>query len=212
VAERRNWGPIALFVGTGAAVLLIIGFGVWPLISSHFKPSWHDQARAIPGIVDYVDPDSPNYDAAVTQRNHQTGDLSYNESPPVGGNHNPYWQNCMGDVYTAQIADEHAVHAMEHGTVWITYNPDLPQAQIDQLAGKIRNLEYTMMSPYPGLDAPISLQAWGFQLKVQSADDGRIDDFIHDLRLNDTQEPGAACSGGITDTGATPVALDGSGM
>ena len=38
------------------------------------------------------------------------------------------------------------------------------------------------MSPYPGLDAPISLQAWGYQLKVDNADDPRIDDFIKALR------------------------------
>ena len=46
-----------------------------------------------------------------------------------------------------------------------------------------------LMSPYPGLDAPISLQAWGYQLKVDNADDGRIDEFINALRKNATSEP-----------------------
>ena len=41
-----------------------------------------------------------------------------------------------------------------------------------------------MMSPFEGLDKPISLQAWGYQLKVDNADDGRIDEFIKALRVN----------------------------
>jgi hypothetical protein len=65
------------------------------------------------------------------------------------------------------------------------------------------------MSPYPGLDKPISLQAWGYQLKVDSAGDGRINDFIKDLRQNASQEPGTPCSTGnyITSTGTTPKDL-----
>jgi hypothetical protein len=117
----------------------------------------------------------------------------------------------MGDVYTAQIADEHAVHSLEHGAVWITYKPDLPQDQIDRLAQRVRDVPYMLMSPHPDLDSPISLQSWGYQLKVDDANDSRIDDFIRALRLNNTQEPGAICSGGITDTSPTPFDL-GDGM
>ena len=125
-------------------------------------------------------------------------------TPPAGGPHNDRWQNCMGDVYPAEIAKEHAVHSLEHGTVWITYDPGLPQDQIDALAAKVDGREYLMMSPYPGQPAPISLQAWGYQLTVDDAGDDRIDDFIAALRLNATQEAGATCSGGITDTASVP--------
>jgi hypothetical protein len=59
------------------------------------------------------------------------------------------------------------------------------------------------MAPYPGLDKPISLQAWGFQLKVDNADDSRIDDFITNLKQNASVEPGAVCSSGVTDQGIT---------
>jgi hypothetical protein len=60
------------------------------------------------------------------------------------------------------------------------------------------------MSPYPGLDAPVSLQAWGYQLKLGAATDPRIDQFITALRIKAAPEPGAACSGGVTATGTTP--------
>jgi hypothetical protein len=110
----------------------------------------------------------------------------------------------MGDVYDAPIANEHAVHSLEHGAVWITYRPDLPKDQVDKLAAKVRGKEFMLMSPYEGLDSKISLQAWGYQLKVNSATDGRVDDFIKALRKNATMEPQAGCSGGITATGTTP--------
>ncbi len=209
VAERRNWGPIFLYSATGLVALLIIGFGAWPIIQKSLEAPWQEQAAGISGIVNYLDPASPTYNQASTLANHQPGDLNYEVTPPVGGNHNSYWQQCMGNVYTSQIADEHAVHSLEHGAVWVTYSPDLPQDQIDRLAERVRDREYLLMSPHPGLDSPISLQAWGYQLKVDDANDGRIDDFINALRINATQEPDATCSGGITDASPTPINLGG---
>lgn len=34
------------------------------------------------------------------------------------------------------------------------------------------------MSPYPSLNAPIALTAWGKQVKAQDAADGRVDAFL----------------------------------
>jgi hypothetical protein len=60
------------------------------------------------------------------------------------------------------------------------------------------------------LDKPISLQAWGFQLKVDNANDSRIQDFINDLRQSASVEPGATCSTGVTEQGiSTPLNLSG---
>src|SRR6266498_3919102 len=99
---------------------------------------------------------------------------------------------------------EHAAHSMEHGAVWITYNPDkLSKDQVEVLAKKVRGQEYLLMSPYPGLDKAVSLQAWGYQLKVDKVDDGRIDQFIKLMRKSAGIET-AQCSGGITETGTTP--------
>jgi hypothetical protein len=111
----------------------------------------------------------------------------------------------MGDVYPAEIPKEQAVHSLEHGAVWVTYRPDLAQDQIDALTEKVSGRGFMLMSPFPGQDKPISLQAWGYQLKVDSADDDRIDEFVSALRQNATQEPGVGCSGGATDTGTVPA-------
>ena len=203
VSQERAWGPIALFVAVGLLAAAIIGYGAWA-VYTNAKP-WEERAEAIDGIVNYrkSDPD------LVGQRNHVKGSVSYSVLPPVAGDHNSYWQNCMGDVYDAPIANEHAVHSLEHGAVWITYRPDLPKDQVEILAEKVRGTEYMLMSPFEGLDAPISLQAWGYQLKVNNANDDRIDEFIKALRQNANIEPGASCAGGITATGTTPRDLDG---
>lgn len=198
VSQGRSWGPIAMFVAVGVLAVGIIGYGSW----AAFKGSqpWADKAADISGIVNYRD----NPDKTLTEANHAWGPLTYKLTPPVGGNHNYNWQNCMGDVYDAPIANEHAVHAMEHGAVWVAYKSGLPADQVETLASKVRGNEYMLMSPIDNLDHNVSLQAWGYQLKLDSVDDGRIDEFISALRQNATVEAGATCSGGITATGTTP--------
>jgi hypothetical protein len=200
VNQGRNWGPIALFTVVGVIALGIIGFGGYQ-VYQHGK-TWEDRAAAIPGIVNYRKSNPKMLD----YQQHQNGPIKYSVLPPVGGTHNPNWQRCLGDVYDAPIADEHAVHSEEHGAIWITYRPDLPKAQVEELAKKVKGHDFTLMSPFPGLDKPISLQTWGYQLKVDKASDPRIDQFIKALREVSSREPGATCSSGayITETGTTP--------
>ncbi len=118
-----------------------------------------------------------------------TGDL-----PPVGGVHHDAWQTC--GIYTEPIAAENAVHSIEHGAVWITYQLDLPVAQISHLQNLVRGEPYLLLSPYPGQRSPVVLTAWGIQLEVTSAEDERIKTFIQRYRLGpSTPERGGACSG-----------------
>jgi hypothetical protein len=202
VNKGRNWGPIVLFTVVGLVAAGIIGFGAYEVHQNGL--GWQAKADGISGIIDYR-----KTDAAMLTRNHKFGVLKYKVNPPVGGDHNPNWQRCQGDVYTAQIPSENAVHSLEHGAVWITYRPDLPQAQVDALKAKVQGNDFMLMSPYPNLDSPISLQAWGFKLKVDNASDKRIDAFIRDLRQNAAMEPNTPCSTGsyVTGTGATPYDL-----
>ncbi len=62
------------------------------------------------------------------------------------------------------------IHSLEHGAVWITYQPTLPQDQIDSLKALAEGDPYMMMSPYEGLPAPIVLTAWDHQLQMQAFD------------------------------------------
>jgi hypothetical protein len=130
-------------------------------------------------------------------RGHVSGPVDYPQTPPNSGDHNVTPQQCA--VYTEPIAPEHAVHSLEHGAVWLTYNDDVPDDQVAELASKIQGEAYGLMSPVPEQSSPINLSAWGRRLSVESADDKRIDDFIRGYTAGpQTPEPGAACIGNTT--------------
>jgi hypothetical protein len=130
---------------------------------------------------------------------HPTGDVDYEQSPPAGGPHNPVWQNC--GYYDQPVRDENAVHSLEHGAVWITYSPDLPQDQVTELQNIAQGQSYILVSPYPGLDSPVVASAWGKQVALDGTGDPDLESFIKAYRLGpQTPEPGAVCTGG---TGAT---------
>ena len=201
VSQGRNWGPIWMFSAAGLVAVLIVGFGAFQLIKKANQPSWQVRAAGISGIQNYL-VSNPDWFKVPAEGNHKAGVLSYPTSPPVGGIHNPYWQNCMGDVYAAEIPKEQATHSMEHGAVWVTYNPSLPKDQVAELAKKVNGKSFMLMSPYPGLDKPISLQAWGYQLKVDDGTDPRVARFVSTYRENPDSTP--ELDGSCVNPGFTP--------
>ncbi|MFJ3333383.1 DUF3105 domain-containing protein [Streptomyces sp. NPDC086766] len=130
-------------------------------------------------------------------RTHVNTPVTYPMHPPVGGNHNPVWLNCNGDVYTQPVKDENAVHSLEHGAVWVTYTSKAAKSDVQALAAKVKKTPYTLMSPYENQAAPLMLSAWGHQLAVKSADDPAVDKFFAGyVQGKQTPEPGASCTGG----------------
>jgi hypothetical protein len=139
------------------------------------------------------------YDRVTTfgglSRNHTNSAVHYAQTPPVGGDHNPVWQNC--GYYAQPIHSENAVHSMEHGAVWITYRPDLPKDQVDTLASLARGRPFVLVSPYSGLPAPVVASAWGVQEWFHTAGDSGLSQFVGTYSQGpQTPEPGAACTGG----------------
>jgi hypothetical protein len=87
---------------------------------------------------------------------------------------------------------------MEHGAVWITYQPELPDDDVAVLRDLVRDQTYLLLTPYPELKSPVVLSAWGIQLEVDSVHDEKVEEFIDTYRLGpQTPEFGAACSGGV---------------
>jgi predicted small secreted protein len=128
-------------------------------------------------------------------RDHTKEPVDYPQSPPVGGPHNPIWQNC--GFYSKPVRDENAVHSMEHGAVWITYAPDLPKDRVEKIKS-LTQKSYVLASPYPGLPAPLVASAWGKQLRLNSTNDPRLEQFVRAYRQGpQTPEPGAPCRGGV---------------
>jgi hypothetical protein len=154
---------------------------------------------------------------------HVPGPVKYAVLPPVGGPHNATWMNA--GVYTKPVPSERAVHNLEHGAVWITYNPDLPKAQIALLVAFVgrqsmipenepsspgQENRYVDLSPWAtnSLPSPIVISSWGYQLRVNSPTDPRLQVFVDTFRHNAkyTPEFGAAVDGIPIETGGRPAA------
>jgi hypothetical protein len=187
VTPQRPWGLIAAAIAVAVFAVAVLTYAVVKVNAANA-----DKVESVDDIAGVK-----TYDYPAGQQ-HVDTPVDYSESPPVGGPHAPppSWADCTGTVYTVDIRHENAVHSLEHGAVWITYNPDqVKQSDIDTLAKLVENKSGRMMSPYAGLDSPISIQAWGHQLKLDSAGDKRIKQFADFLTLNNdfTPEPGASC-------------------
>jgi hypothetical protein len=138
---------------------------------------------------------------------HKEGPQSYPDVasvPPVGGDHSATPQTCQ--VYTDAIPNERAVHSLEHGAVWITYQPSLAKGEVDKLKKLVDGDPSRMLSPYPGLKKPISVQAWEHRILADKASDGRIKEFVELFTAGpQTPERGASCQGS-TETGPLTAA------
>lgn len=117
-------------------------------------------------IVDTKDVDAAHVEGAVDYGTDQ---------PPAAGKMANASVPC-GTAYPTPPPTEQVMHSLEHGAVWITYRPDLPEEQVQGLAGRARGS--VIVSPWEGLDTPVSVQAWARTLTVESVDDPRIDQFI----------------------------------
>lgn len=138
------------------------------------------------------------WNSKLTQ-NHVTKTVDYPMEPPVGGDHNQVWMNCNGDVYSKAINNMNAVHSLEHGAVWVTYNSKASDADVKALAEKVKKTPYTLMSPVEDQKDPIMLSAWGHQRTVTSASDPNVGKFFETyVQGKQTPEPGAACTNGLS--------------
>jgi hypothetical protein len=166
----------------GAVVLGIIALGY--LLYANLRGP--EPPEPIAGVVDHEHQDRGHVEHEV-----EAGDL-----PPVGGIHSPEWQNC--GIYDEPVSIENAVHSLEHGAMWLTYQPELPQEEIDILRDAVRGENYALMSPYPGLKSPVVLTAWETQLELDAVDDERIAEFVDRYQQGPTTpEPGAPCWDGV---------------
>ncbi len=188
---RRAAGPWALVAGVLATVLLgagIVGYEVTQDRAEHRLDAWQptpadpDPSTRIPGVV--VLPYAGGERVRPDQR------VAYLHSPPFGGAHDGYWAACDGAVYPTAVRSEAMVAALAHGAVWIAYDPRrVTGDEVAALAAKVTGRTALMLSPYPGLDRPISLQSWGHQLKLSDPADPRVDEFVAALRANPYRYP-----------------------
>ena len=182
--RRRQWLYVKIGLIAFAAVVVIgTGYVVWRIVQDQ-------QLNVVPdGTLNF------SYQGGEHIQPGEPPTVAYAETPPVGGRHDPNWQNC--GFYPQPIRSENAVHSLEHGAVWITYQPNLPADQIEILRQQAAP-GYVVISPFEGLPTPVVVSAWNHQLQLDNASDPRLDQFVRKFRLStDAPERGALCSGGV---------------
>ncbi|WP_327119218.1 DUF3105 domain-containing protein [Streptomyces sp. NBC_01341] len=195
-------------IGVSAVVVAgLVGFGSYMVLEKSEAKERNGESRAQDSKQTEQDgkdlaaepiAGEKTWDAKKLTRNHVTTEVTYPMEPPVGGDHSPAWLNCDGVVYEKAVPDVNAVHALEHGAVWVTHTDKASGDDVGKLASRVRSTPYSLMSPYEGQAGAIMLSAWGKQVTVDSADDPRVARFFAKyVQGAQTPEPGAPCTGGV---------------
>jgi hypothetical protein len=210
VTPQRPWGLIAGALAVVVFAAAVIVYAVTQVNEANAdKVTSADQIKGL-----------QTFEYASGQE-HVTTPVTYTESPPVGGPHDPEWADCTGTVYDVDIRHENAVHGLEHGATWIAYDPDtISDDDLGTLKDLVDGRSGLMLSPYAGLGSTISLQSWNHQLAVDSASDKRVQQFVDFMTFNADFYPevGASCENptfisdplvvGDSSRGATSAATD----
>lgn len=183
--ERRR--QLVIVAAVAVVILALVGTTTAVILGARTEQAAVEAAaeQPIPDVEETTDLSANHVEAAIAP----------SARPPLGGDHDPVWQNC--GTYDDPVPTANAVHSLEHGAVWVTYQPDLPADELATLRELVEGEAYALLSPYPDLAAPVVLTAWGVQLELDDAGDERIPAFLTKyLQGEQTPEPGASCTGG----------------
>lgn len=118
------------------------------------------------------------------------------EEPPTSGDHaEPLaWQ-----VYEKEIPDANTIHNMEHGGVYISYRPDLPKDQIEQIQALFSkpysNTDFSpikaIVAPRASNKAPIVMSSWTRSQSFESFDEAKMIEY-YKANIGKSPEPGAS--------------------
>lgn len=189
-ARMKRNRRIAIWASVGAGVA-IIALIVTTVLLTPQRPSYTagSEGTEIEGVETFENASE-----------HVEGVVDYEQTPPAGGQHNPAWLNC--GIYEEPVPNENAVHSLEHGAIWVTYDAEaLSDEELETLKGQLPST-YVILSPFDGVPSPIVLSGWNSQLQVEEADDPRIAEFLEEYwQSQNVPEPGALCTGAIDGPG-----------
>ncbi|HJM88417.1 MAG TPA: DUF3105 domain-containing protein [Dehalococcoidia bacterium] len=183
---------------TGALALLVYLVIANPLSSASSDPLAGDSVELPAG-------------SEATRHTTNAGDLVGEPGePPSGGPHfggpecvPPDYGTFCGPlpygVYDHQVLDGNAIHSLEHGIIWISYDPELIAGESLQSLEDLANdfSRDVILSPREQNALPIYAVSWGRILRIDGTDGVEIDelrDFITTNR-NRSPEPGIRGAG-----------------
>ncbi len=168
--RMRKIRKIAIWV---VVALIVVGgvYGVYQLLLEERKLGT-DFSRAIEGGGQ-----------KHTKEGEKTTDWKSN--PPVSG---PHWPDPQRDgIYDKELPEEGVVHSLEHGRIWISYKPSIPDVAKEALKDLARKNTYMVVSVRAANETDVALAAWNrldtFNLNADGSFDAvRVQDFIDRYR------------------------------
>lgn len=169
--------------GIGAVIIIAVGYGIY-LLSQSTAPKGEDFSRAVPVMEDisHIAVGSPLPE--------------YTSTPPTSGPH--YSQTARSGFREEEIPDQHIIHNLEHGDIWIAYHPRVS----DEIKKELKQFAAAkvIITPREANDSDIALAAWGrldaFDIENDAVPVERVKDFIGRYTNKGPERvPGA--SGGI---------------
>ena len=169
-----SFGGFTVIGGLGLALLAV----VWLIIGN---PIGFSQSE------DPLIGESVSYDRSI---HIDAGTLGPNPGlTPAGGLH--YLGPIGAGNYDNPVTDGNAIHSLEHGFVWITYQPDqLSDSELDTLQDIASDFgRDTILSPRVENSFPIIIVSWEQRLAQTQLDEQALRDFVSTNR-NRSPEPG----------------------
>lgn len=161
----------ALFYGITIFIIIGAGWGLWKLF---FSANSTQNGLAIQDFSREM-PDEG--------RNHVTEGTSvkYKTNPPTSGSHWP--DPVLDGVYDRSQPDEGIIHSLEHGRVWVSYKPSIPDSAKETLRTIAKSQVRVILTERQSNDADIAVAGWRrldtFNLNTDgSVDEKRIVNFI----------------------------------
>ena len=196
-APQQRGASVGLIVGivAGALALVLVAVvgGVWMYTSAR-------GGSTVDGPGALADAEVLVFEGLEVGHVEVGETVAYGVFPPVGGPHYPIWQDC--GVYAEPLRAEFAVHSLEHGAVWITYDASLSPGEVAGLEGLYTPGDYVIVSPLDGLPSRVVASAWGSQIRLDDPADPALAAYLREYVQNPgVPEPGAPCSGGNSESG-----------
>lgn len=143
----------------------------------------------------------------ITSREHTDENVDYPTIPPAGGDHLGIWHTC--GIYKVELLDEAAVHSLEHGAVWVTYQPEIEKEEIIKLTTMFSGNPKILLSPHSQQSSSIVATAWGRRIELETSDDGILEAFVDFFVDGETApEAGITCGRGIGRPPNDPYTLN----
>ena len=163
IKKIKSWIPWIAFVA------VVAGGIYWAAISAQKS----NEAR-------------PGESVSVVSREHiNIGDSheQYNSNPPTSG---PHAGPAPWGFSEQEIADENAIHNLEHGGIWVSYK-DIDDQSVEILRDIARkNSQSVLVTPRAANDSSVAIASWGRLMKMGNVDEQAITEFI---RKNKNKSP-----------------------